>query len=44
LRAEGVLVNAVTETALRIAPPLVLDADQADLLVAALGRVLAARG
>ena len=43
LRAEGVLVNAVTESALRLAPPLVLDDDQADLVVAALGRVLAAR-
>lgn len=44
LRAEGVLVNAVTETALRIAPPLVIDEAQADLFLAALGRVLAARG
>ncbi len=43
LRAEGVLVNAVTESALRLAPPLVLDDAQADLVVAALGRVLAAR-
>ena len=44
LRAEGVLVNAVTETALRIAPPLVIDEAQADLFLAALGRILAARG
>jgi acetylornithine/N-succinyldiaminopimelate aminotransferase len=43
LRGEGVLVNAVTESALRIAPPLVIDAEQVDLAVAALGRVLAAR-
>ncbi len=43
LRERGVLVNAVTETAIRIAPPLVLDAEQADLAVAALRDVLAAR-
>ncbi|MGA0123231.1 MAG: acetylornithine transaminase [Gaiellales bacterium] len=43
LRAEGVLVNAVSASALRIAPPLVIDADQIDLAVAAIGRVLAAR-
>ncbi len=44
LHGEGVLVNAVTESALRIAPPLVIDGDQVDLAVAALARVLAARG
>ena len=44
LRARGVLVNAVTDTALRLIPPLVIDAEQVDLAVATLGEVLAARG
>lgn len=43
LRARGVLVNAVTPTALRLIPPLVIDADQVDLAVATLADVLAAR-
>ena len=43
LRERGVLVNAVSETALRLVPPLVLDVEQADLAIAALADVLAAR-
>ena len=43
LRARGVLVNAVTPTALRLIPPLVIDAEQIDLAVATLADVLAAR-
>lgn len=43
LRERGVLVNAVTESAIRIAPPLVLTEEQADLAVAALRDTLAAR-
>ena len=44
LRERGVLVNAVTPTALRMVPPLVLTAEQADLAAAELGHVLAVRG
>ncbi len=43
LRERGVLVNAVTESALRLIPPLVIDADQIDLAIATLQTVLAAR-
>ena len=43
LRERGVLVNAVTESALRLLPPLVIDAEQIDLAVATLGVVLADR-
>ena len=44
LRERGVIANAVTASALRLVPPLVLDAEQVDLAVAALAGVLAARG
>ena len=40
LRERGVLVNAVTPSALRLVPPLVIDADQVDLAVAALADTL----
>ncbi len=40
LRDRGVLVNAVTPTALRLVPPLCLDAEQARLAVAELRAVL----
>ncbi|MGI9116294.1 MAG: acetylornithine transaminase [Gaiellales bacterium] len=43
LRDRGVLVNAVTPTALRLIPPLVIDAEQVDLAIATLQTVLAAR-
>ncbi|MGI9186961.1 MAG: acetylornithine transaminase [Gaiellales bacterium] len=43
LRERGVLVNAVTASALRLIPPLVIDAAQIDLAVATLGAVLADR-
>ena len=43
LRARGVLVNAVADSALRLIPPLVIDAGQVDLAVGTLGDVLAAR-
>jgi acetylornithine aminotransferase len=43
LRERGVLVNAVTESALRLIPPLVIDAQQIDLAVDALRGVLADR-
>jgi acetylornithine/succinyldiaminopimelate/putrescine aminotransferase len=42
LRARGVLVNAVSDTALRLIPPLVIDADQVDLAIAAVHAVLQA--
>jgi len=38
----GVVANAVTPTALRLAPSLLIDDDQIDEAVATLGRVLAA--
>jgi acetylornithine/N-succinyldiaminopimelate aminotransferase len=38
---EHVLVNAVSDTALRLCPPLVLTAAEAERAVAAIGRVLA---
>ena len=41
LRERGVLVNAVTASALRLIPPLVIDADQVDLAIAALTDALA---
>ncbi|MEI6689426.1 MAG: acetylornithine transaminase [Thermoleophilia bacterium] len=40
LRDRGVLVNAVTESALRLIPPLVIDAEQIDLAIATLAEVL----
>lgn len=43
LRERGVLVNAVTESALRLIPPLVITAEQVDLAVDTLRDVLAAR-
>jgi acetylornithine aminotransferase len=43
LRDHGVLVNAVTESALRLIPPLVIDAEQVDLAIATLARVLSDR-
>ncbi|HEX5365311.1 MAG TPA: acetylornithine transaminase [Acidimicrobiales bacterium] len=42
LLAAGVVVNAVTPTALRLAPSLLVTDDQVDEAVAAVGRVLAA--
>lgn len=39
LRAAGFLVNPVRPTTLRLAPPLILTAEQADAFVAALGSV-----
>jgi acetylornithine/N-succinyldiaminopimelate aminotransferase len=41
-RAEGVLVNAVQPAAIRLAPPLVLSAAEADQAVDALARAVAA--
>lgn len=41
LRDRGVLVNAVTGSALRLIPPLVIDEEQVDLAVEALRAVLA---
>jgi acetylornithine aminotransferase len=43
LRERGVLVNAVTDSALRLIPPLVIDAEQIDLAVETLRSVLADR-
>jgi acetylornithine aminotransferase len=40
LRAAGFLANAVQPDAIRLAPPLILTADQADAFVAALGVAL----
>jgi acetylornithine aminotransferase len=42
LLAAGFIVNAVTPDSLRLAPPLILTADQADTFVAALPAALAA--
>jgi acetylornithine aminotransferase len=42
LLSAGVVANAVTPTALRFAPSLLIDDDQIDEAVAVLGRVLAA--
>jgi acetylornithine aminotransferase len=42
LRQVGFLVNAVVPDAIRLAPPLVLPADDADAFVAALPAVLEA--
>jgi acetylornithine/succinyldiaminopimelate/putrescine aminotransferase len=39
----GVVANAVTPTALRLAPSLLIDDDQIDEAVATIGRVLSAR-
>jgi acetylornithine/N-succinyldiaminopimelate aminotransferase len=44
LRTRGVLVNAVSDSALRLIPPLVIDADQVDLAIAAVHAVLQADG
>jgi acetylornithine aminotransferase len=41
LREAGILVNAIGADVIRIAPPLVLTAEQADRFVAALGSALA---
>lgn len=43
MREQGVIVNAVSETALRLCPPLVITAEQAALAVEALHTVLVAR-
>jgi predicted acetylornithine/succinylornithine family transaminase len=43
LRERGILVNAVSETALRLIPPLVIDDAQVELAVGALADVLATR-
>jgi acetylornithine aminotransferase len=43
LRARGILVNAITPTALRLVPPLCLSAREADRFCAELEAVLAAR-
>ena len=43
LREQGVIVNAVSETALRLCPPLVITQEQAELAVAALEAVLTVR-
>ena len=43
LRARGVLVNAITPTALRLVPPLCLSQSEADRFCAAFEDVLAAR-
>jgi acetylornithine aminotransferase len=43
LRARGILVNAITPTALRIVPPLCLSHVEADRFCDALAAVLAAR-
>ena len=43
LRNRGVLVNAVTDSALRLIPPLVIDAAQVDLAIETLRAVLADR-
>jgi predicted acetylornithine/succinylornithine family transaminase len=40
--AEGLVVNAVTATAVRLAPPLTVSEDEIDEAVAILGKVLAA--
>ena len=43
LRARGILVNAITPTALRLVPPLCLSRADADRFCATFGEVLAAR-
>ncbi len=43
-RAQGFLVNAVRPTSIRLAPPLVLTADEADAFSAALPAILDAAG
>ena len=43
LRDRGVLVNAVTDSALRLIPPLVINAEQIDLAIETLRAVLADR-
>ena len=43
LRERGVLVNAVSDTALRLIPPLVIDAEQVELAISTLAAVLADR-
>jgi len=43
LRDRGVLVNAVTDSALRLIPPLVIDATQVELAIETLRTVLADR-
>ena len=43
LRARGILVNAITPTALRLVPPLCLSRVEADRFCAAFEDVLAAR-
>lgn len=44
LLERGVIVNAVSDSALRLCPPLVITREQIDLAVEALRAVLAARG
>jgi acetylornithine/N-succinyldiaminopimelate aminotransferase len=41
-RARGLLVNAIGDGVLRLAPPLTLEPAEADLAVARLGAALAA--
>ncbi len=43
LRARGILVNAITPTALRLVPPLCLSQGEADRFCATFKDVLAAR-
>jgi acetylornithine/N-succinyldiaminopimelate aminotransferase len=43
LRSHGILVNAITPTALRLVPPLCLSQDEADRFCATFEAVLAAR-
>ena len=43
LRARGILVNAITPTALRLVPPLCLSQSEADRFCASFGAVLTAR-
>jgi acetylornithine aminotransferase len=43
LRARGILVNAITPTALRLVPPLCLSQGEADRFCATFEDVLAAR-
>ena len=44
LREHGVIVNAVSDTAIRLCPPLVITMEQADLAIEAFRTVLAVRG
>jgi acetylornithine/succinyldiaminopimelate/putrescine aminotransferase len=44
LRERGVIVNAVSDTAIRLCPPLVITMEQAELAIEAFRAVLAARG